>query len=105
MSDCSGILARRLAVSRLGVDATFTPAAGAPISLRVVPRQPEAPFGGPDVPRSIARVSEVMAPSSSFAARPARGDGLSFGGDDYTLAEDGMLDARGASYVLRLRRA
>lgn len=88
----------------LGVPATYTPAAGQPLQIRVVPSRPDDAIGGLDAPRSIAAAAVIMVVASALPARPARGDAVTFLGTDYLVAEV-MQDEIAASFSLHLRRA
>lgn len=104
MSGVFAHAAQAIAGSLLGVDATFTPAAGNPVAVRLVPSRPEDAFGALEAPRSQAVHAVAMLPAAAVPARPQRGDALSFGGQAYLVAEV-LQDPRAASYTLHLRRA
>ena len=87
----------------LGVAATYTPAAGQPVQIRVVPSRPEDTIGGLDAPRSIAVAAAIMIPAGVLPARPARGDAVTFGATNYLVAAH-EPDGTGMSRLL-LERA
>jgi hypothetical protein len=88
----------------LGVAATYTPAGGQPVQIRVVASRPEDPIGGLDGPRSLAIAAAIMVAAGALPAPPARGDAVTFNATAYLVAEV-IQDEAAASFTLHLRRA
>lgn len=98
-----GMMARRLAASRLGVVATWVSVAGGPPrEVRVLPSRPEASFGGQGVITGAQAAVTIAA--DALPGRPEVGDLISFAGLSHKVATVEQ-DARGTSFTLRLRRS
>lgn len=104
MIDFAGDLGRIFADPQgFGVDATYTPAAGPPVSVRVVPARPDetARFGEM---RLAAETAEFLIPVAEVAS-PSSGDTLTYDGTDYTVQGQPERDERRVMWRVETRPA
>ena len=67
----------------LGEDATYTPAAGSPVTVKVIPRQPDTVLDfGDTKARTTTTLLDVRV---SELATPAKGDAVTFAGTGYVV--------------------
>ena len=85
----------------LAEEATYTPAAGAPVSLRVIRRRPDEviSFGDTRLSTSTGRFLIPVADISD----PAAGDMISIGADTYTVQGQPARDARYLWWTMEAR--
>lgn len=95
MSDVFAAAAAALAADvNLGETATWTPAGGAPQTVRAVRSRTDAGFGN-------AAGLSVMLPAVSLTGSPRRGDTVVLAGTTYAI-EDADLDAQGSMWTVVL---
>ena len=88
----------------LGEDATYTPAGGDPVTVKVIPRRPDEvlDFGETKI-KSAKAVFDVRV---SELAAPAKGDALTFAGTGYVVQADPLRrDPRRLIWTLDTRPA
>jgi hypothetical protein len=91
--------------AEFGVAAQWTQAGGGPpLSITVIPLQPEAVREAMEGARSVAIAASVRVPVAAVGGRMIRGDLLSFGGQAYRVAEVNQTDD-GALLDVALRKA
>lgn len=86
----------------LALDATYTPATGSPVSLRVIPDLSDvnASIGFADFHSTAGRFLLLV----SDVADPAAGDVLTLDGNTYTVQGQPMRDARRNTWAIEARR-
>lgn len=91
--------------AHLGRAATFTPAGGAPASVRVLLLRPDVVFGLTDA-RVVAPDATLEAPVAGVARRPTVGDSFTLGGQVWRVLEPARdRDGDGLVWSVDVERA
>jgi len=88
----------------LGADATYTPAGGAPVAVRVIPRQADAETGWQEM-RIVLPTTIFLVPVAALAAAPVTGDTIAYGGSTYAVQGAPVRDERRLRWTVEARPA
>ena len=86
-----------------GIDATYTPVAGSPLVIKVIPSEEDELVDVPGISSRIQTETNLFDVRVSEIAAPAQNDSLVVSGTTYTVASTTQKDARKLIWQLDVR--
>ena len=86
-----------------GIDATYTPVAGSPLAIKVIPSEEDELVDVPGISSRIQTETNLFDVRVSEIAAPVKGDALVVSGTSYTVASTTQKDARKLIWRLDVR--
>ena len=86
-----------------GIDATYTPVAGSPLAIKVIPSEEDELVDVPGINSRIQTETNLFDVRASEVAAPAKSDSLVVSGTSYTVASKIQKDARKLIWRLDVR--
>ena len=88
-----------------GIDATYTPVAGSPLAIKVIPSEEDELVDVPGINSRIQTETNLFDVRASEVASPAKSDSLVVGSATYTVVSKSQKDPRKLIWRLDVRPA
>ena len=85
------------------IDATYTPVAGSPLAIKVIPSEEDELVDAPGITSRIQTETNLFDVRVSEVATPGKNDSLVVDGTSYTVASTTQKDARKLIWRLDVR--